>query len=40
VDHVPGFDSFYDLFTQLQCFEMAEETFDPRRSANVLSEFK
>lgn len=40
VDHVPGFDQFYDLFTQLQCFELAEETFDPRRSANVLSEFR
>ena len=40
VDQVPGFGQFFDLFTQLQCFELAEETFDPRRSANVLLEFK
>jgi hypothetical protein len=40
IDKVPGFNSFFDLFTQLQGFELPEETFDPRRSANVLSEFK
>lgn len=40
IDRVPGFNSFFDLFTQLQGFELAEETFDPRRSANVLNEFK
>lgn len=40
IDNVPGFSFFYDLFTQLQGFELAEETFDPRRSANVLSEFR
>ncbi len=40
IDNVPGFNLFFDLFTQLQGFELTEETFDPRRSANVLSEFR
>lgn len=40
MDQVPGFESFLDLYFQLQCFEVAEETFDPRRSANVLSDYK
>lgn len=40
IDRVPGFNSFYELFTQVQGFELPEETFDPRRSANVLTEFK
>lgn len=40
IDRVPGFDSFFSLFRDLQGFEMPEETFDPRRSASVLAEFK
>jgi len=40
IDRVPGFDSFFSLFRDLQGFELPEETFDPRRSASVLAEFK
>lgn len=40
IDTVAGFNVFYDMFTQVQVFELPEETFDPRRSANVLKEFQ
>ena len=40
LDHVPGYDSFLHLYFQFQCFELAEETFDPRCSANVLNDYK
>lgn len=40
IDRVVGFEDFLDLFFQLQGFESAEETFDPRKSNNILKEFK
>lgn len=39
-DKVPGFETFNKLFTCLQQFEMPEETFDARRCASVLDDFK
>lgn len=40
IDHVEGFDKFLTLFMQIQNFENAEETYDPRRSVKILDEFK
>ena len=40
IDHVEGFDKFLALFMQIQNFENAEETYDPRRSVHILDEFK
>ena len=40
IDHAPGFDNFLKLFFQLQGLESTEESFDPRRSNNILKEFK
>ncbi len=40
IDTVPGFDTFNKLFSQLQTFEMPDETFDSRRCASVLDDFK
>ena len=40
IDKVPGFDSFLRLFFQLQGFESADQSFDPRRSNNILKDFK
>lgn len=37
IDEVPGFKQFYEMFNQVQSFELPEETFDPRRSDNVLT---
>ena len=39
-DIVPGYKAFADLYMQLQGFEAADETFDPRRCHSVLQEFK
>lgn len=40
IDVVEGFDQFLQLFMQIQNFENAEDTYDPRRSVNILHEFK
>ena len=40
IDVVPGFDQFLTLFMQLQNFESAEDTYDPRRSVPILQDFK
>ena len=40
IDNVTGFDQFMPLFMQIQIFENAEDTYDPRRSVHILSEFK
>ena len=40
LDDVDGFDQFLTLFMQIQNFENAEDTYDPRRSVHILKEFK
>ena len=40
IDAVEGFDQFLSLFMQIQNFENAEDTYDPRRSVHILDDFK
>jgi hypothetical protein len=40
IDHVEGFDQFLTLFFQLQGLESVEASFDPRRSNNILKDFR
>jgi len=40
IDVVEGFDQFLTLFMQIQNFENAEDTYDPRRTVPILKEFK
>lgn len=40
IDKCPGFEQFLHLFFQLQGFEQSEECFDPRKSNDILKEFK
>jgi len=40
MDRCPGFDQFLPLFFQVQGFEMGDEVFDPRKSSEVLKEFR
>ena len=39
-DRVPGWNDFLQLHSQLQSFEESEENFDPRKSSEILKEFK
>ena len=39
-DKVPGWDEFLKLNNQLQGFEDSEESFDPRKSNEILKEFR
>lgn len=40
IDHVPGFKDYIQLYFQLQGLESSEDSFDPRRSNNILKDFK
>ena len=40
LDAVPGFDQFLSLFMQVQVFEAVDDTYDPRRSVQILDDFK
>ena len=39
-DRVPGWDEFIKLHQSLQGFEEGSEHFDPRRSNEILNDFK
>ena len=40
IDRCPGFESFLPLFFQVIGFEQSDEQFDPRKSLDILKEFK
>ena len=39
-DRVPGWENFLKLYSQLQGFEDSAESFDPRKSNEILKEFR
>lgn len=39
-ENVPGWTNFVQLYAQLKGFEDAEESFDPRKSNEILKEFR
>lgn len=40
IDKVPGYDEFLKLYFQLQPLQSDSEKFDPRKSNEILKEFK
>lgn len=39
-DTVPGFDNFLKMYFDMQTLENSEECFDPRKSSDILTDFK